>query len=45
MDFNLSASVAAQDSADIVTLRPNIEGLDRTFEDVMTGIKYESYEE
>jgi hypothetical protein len=43
MDFNPSASITAQDSADIATLRPNCEGSDRTFEDVMTGIRHESY--
>ena len=45
LDFNPCASIAAKDSADITTQRPNVEGLARTFEDVMTGIRHESYEE
>jgi hypothetical protein len=45
MDFNPSARIAAKDSADIAMLGPSIEGLARTFEDVMTGIRQESYDE
>jgi hypothetical protein len=45
MDFNPSARIAAKDSADIATLGPSVEGLARTFEDVMTGIRHELYEE
>lgn len=45
MDFNPSARIAAKDSADIAMLGPSVEGLARTFEDVMTGIGQESYDE
>jgi hypothetical protein len=45
MDFNPSARIAAKDSADIAMLGPSAEGLARTFEDVMTGIGQESYDE
>ena len=45
MDFNPSARIAAKDSADIAMLGPSVEGLARTFEDVMTGIRQESYDE
>jgi hypothetical protein len=43
MDFNPRAGIAAKGSADIATLGPNVEGLTRTFEDIMTGIMHESY--
>ena len=45
MAFNPSARIAAKDSADIAMLGPSVEGLARTFEDVMTGIGQESYDE
>ena len=43
MDFNPRAGIAAKGSADIATLGPNVEGLTRTFEDIMTGIMHEPY--
>ena len=43
LDFNPGASIAAKGSADIATLGPDVEGLTRTFEDIMTGIMHESY--
>jgi hypothetical protein len=43
IDFHPSAGITAKDSADIATQGPNVEGLTRTFEDIMTGIRHESY--
>ena len=43
MEFHPRAGIDAKDFADIATLGPNVEGLTRTFEDIMTGIMHELY--
>lgn len=45
MNFNPAASSVAKDSADIAACGPMVEDLARAFEDVMTGIERELYNE